>query len=145
MAKNERHEMYEGIERILNKWAKVFREPIQKVDKFEHDGPNITRVYRDGKLLFRLGKKIPMEPKGSFAKIVHIEVDPNPGNMPEGEVAKEGYGHLAEFRRQFSTAFGPDALWRPAWRVECEIHLVEEPEPEEGLINQQEESETKGD
>lgn len=140
MNKNERYETYTGIDRVLNNWAKVFREPVQKDDKFEHEGNNITKVYRDGKLLFRLGKKIKMEPKGSFAKIVHIEVDPNPGNMSLDEVVKEGFAHLGQLRTAFGQAFGFDALWRPAWRVECELHLVE-PDTERRLINQHEESE----
>ncbi len=138
MAKNERYETYTGIDRVMNNWAKVFREPVQKWDKFEHDGPRITKVYRDGALLFRLGKKYSIKPKGSFIKIVHIEVDPNPGNMPLDEAVKEGFVHLGQFRKGFSRSVGDDALWRPAWRIEFEIHLSEEepevddPDPVEG-------------
>lgn len=117
-------EGYEGIKKVLDMNATLFREPVRKEDKFEHEGALITKVYRNGKLLYRLGKRKSIKPKGSYAEIVHIEVDPNPGRIDEDDAHKEGYGHPKVFRDAFEAEFGETALWRPAWRVEWEIHMV---------------------
>ena len=118
MAKAKKQfEVYDGVVRVLTGQAIVFRDPVQKNDKFDHDGEGvITTIYRDGEPLYELGQVV----GNGYALIVHLEVDPNPGNMTLDEAAKEGFMHLRQFREAFVEAHGEDALWRPAWRIRCE-------------------------
>jgi len=118
---------YEGIDRVANGKATVFRDPVQKEDRFEYDDKGaITKIFRGGELLYVLGQQI-----GGAAEIVHLEVDPNPGNMTLDEAAKEGFVHLGQFREVFVWTYGEDALWRPAWRVRCERQTEDQEEMED--------------
>lgn len=126
----ERNEKYQGMERIQKGLATVFRDPVQKGDHFDHAGTAITKIYRGGKVLYAVGQKIKGD-NGLTAEIIHLEVDPNPGNMKSDQAVKEGFDTLYQFSEAFFEAYGESALWRPAWRIECEIHQpVADAEPE---------------
>ena len=128
--KDERYEIYQGMDRIRKGFATVFRDPVQKGDSFNHEGTAITKIYRGSKVLYAVGQKVKGE-NGLTAEIVHLEVDPNPGNMKLDQAVKEGFVHIGQFSKAFSDAYSENALWRPAWRIECEVHQpLAEAEPE---------------
>lgn len=111
---------YDGMKRVKGGQATVFRDPVQKGDEFEHENGLITKIFRDGDLLYKLKKRISIRPKGSYVRIVHLEVDANPGRMSQEEAIREGFAIPLLFKAAFEAAYGENALWRPAWRVEWE-------------------------
>jgi len=121
---------YEGRERVRNGQATIFRDPIQKADKFEHEGGKILKIYRDGKLLYKVGKRYGIKPGiTSYVTIVHLEVDANPGRMTLEEAAREGFRSQLLFKAAFEGEYGENALWRPAWRVVCERKVIKARKP----------------
>lgn len=92
----------------------VVRDPVLKGDRFEHEGVLITKVFREGKVLYELGKKM------KSGKVVHLEVDPNPGSMDNEEIRLAGYNSRDEFVAAWVKTYDADKLWRPAWRIELE-------------------------
>ena len=117
---NKRYETYDGVGRVLKGWATVFREPVQKGDTFEHEGALITRILRGGEPLYELGQEMRNSPGEPLITVVHLEVDPNPGNMWPDEAAREGFVHLGQFTAAYRARYGEIALWRPAWRIRVE-------------------------
>lgn len=103
----------------------VTRRPVKKNDKMEFDGVSLARVYREGRLLWEVGKTYAAQPgRGIEAdgriKIISLEVDPNPGYMTMDEARKEGFEHPNEFKEVWVEMYGDVALWRPAFRIEFE-------------------------
>jgi len=100
----------------------VTRRPVKSGDRFEFEGVNIIRVIRDGRLLWEVGKEYAVQPgrgvegEGKM-RILHLEVDPNPGNMPKIEAILEGFDHPRQFKAEWIEMYGDDQLWRPAHRI----------------------------
>jgi hypothetical protein len=106
---------YEGVDRVLNGQAVVFREPYEKGDTFAYDNLSvITAAVRDGKPLYAVGQKLE-GPAGVF-EVVEIEIWTNQHNLCQSEAELEGFAHPAVFAALYEARYG-DALYRPAWRI----------------------------
>jgi hypothetical protein len=100
----------------------VTRRPIKKEDEFEHEKGKILRVIRGGRLLWEVGKDYAVQPgRGKEGegrmRILHLEVDPNPGNLSYLEAILEGFEHPDQFREVWKAMYGEEALRHPAWRI----------------------------
>jgi len=114
-----------GIDRLRDGTATVMKDPVQKGDRIEWNGQGyLTRILRDGKPLYWLGKKIGWTAEGEELVILHLTVEHEPGYLSIEECKAEGFSNFADYLKAFVAAYGEERLWKPAWRIRCGVNRI---------------------
>ncbi|HPL70339.1 MAG TPA: hypothetical protein PLR56_09160 [Brevefilum sp.] len=121
----KKEELKYGIERLMRGDASVMRVPVHKGDRIEWNVHGyMTRILRDGKPIWWLGKKIGWRPDGEELVVLHLIVDQAPVYIWEEEPKLEGYESAEAFERAFAAAYGEEALYKPAWRIRVGVNKL---------------------
>lgn len=121
----KKDELGYGIGRILRGDANVMRVPVHKNDRIEWNSHgHLTRILRDGKPIWWLGKQVGWAPEGDELIVLHMILDHAPVEIWEEEPRLEGYESAEEFEKAFAAAYGLEALRKPAWRIRIGVNKM---------------------